>query len=341
MSERRKLPTMKDVARLADVSVQTISAVINDKPGITPQTRARIFAAIEELGYRPYPVARSLRTRQTRVIAFIVSDVMQHCLATIATAAEAYAHKHDYSLVLYSTHDDIEREASYVQAAIRRWVDGVLFVGASDQITGLDTLHEASIPIVAVDRVPEDYLGPFVTLDNLASGRMAAEHLLDLGHTQIAHIAGPLKLRVARERLAGFRQAIEARGLMPGPWVGGEGNWECAYGYEVTLPVVQQRSHPTAIFAANDRMAIGAMQAVHEAGLRVPEDISIVGLDDLEFAAFQIPPLTTIRQPFTELGTSAVNMLIDLIEVQQPAQLQVVIQPTLVVRKSTAPPPVG
>jgi LacI family transcriptional regulator len=164
---------------------------------------------------------------------------------------------------------------------------------------------------------------------------MAAEHLLDLGHTYIGHISGPLTLRVARERLAGFHQAIRDRGLEPGPCVGGEGNWECAYGYEVVQPILQQHPRPTAIFAANDRMAIGAMQAASQAGLQVPGDISIIGLDDLEFAAFQIPPLTTLRQPFTDLGTLAVKMLIDLIEGREPAQSHFVLDPTLVIREST------
>jgi len=329
---------MKDVAQLVGVSVQTVSAVVNDKPGITDETRARVLAAIEQLGYRPYSVARSLRTGQTRTIALVVSDIANPSFATMASAAEDHAHSFGYSLVLYNTHDDIEREAGYIQTATQRWVDGVLFVSAEDRMTSLDAFWAAGIPAVAIDRIPEGYGGPSVTLDNVKAGRAAAEHLLDLGHTCIAHISGPLRLRLARERQAGFRQAIEGRGLAPGPCVGGVGNWECDFGYRAMPRILEHSPRPTAVFAANDRMAMGAMRAAYEAGLRVPDDVSIVGLDDIEVAAFQIPPLTTVQQSFAELATLAVQLLLEILEGKEPAQIQIVIEPALIVRQSTAPP---
>lgn len=329
---------MKDVAQLAGVSVQTVSAVVNDKPGITDETRARVLAAIEQLGYRPYSVARSLRTRQTRTIALIVSDIANPVFATMASAAEDYAHSFGYSLMLHNTHGDVERETSYIQTATQRWVDGVLFVSTGDQMTSLDAFQAAGIPSVAIDRIPEEYTGPSVTLDNVKAGRMATEHLLDLGHTRIAHIGGPKKLRLARERLVGCRQAIEDRGLPPSPCIPADGNWQCQDGYQVMQSILRSNSRPTAVFAANDRMAIGAMRSVYEAGLRVPDDISIIGLDDIEVAAFQIPPLTTIRQSFVELATLAVQLLLEILDEGEPAQTQIMIEPALVVRQSTAPP---
>jgi len=331
-----KKPTMKDVARLARVSVQTVSCVVNDKPDITEETRARVLAAIKELGYRPYSVARSLRTRQTRTIALIVSDIANPSFATMASAAEDYAHSFGYSLVLYNTHDDVEREARYILTATERWVDGVLFVSAEDHMKSLATLRAAEIPSVAVDRIPEAYDGPSVTLDNIQAGRMAAEHLLGLGHTCIAHISGPPGLRLARERLIGFRQAIEERGLAPGPCIVRDGNWECAAGYRAMQEILAASPPLSAVFAANDRMAIGAMRAVFEAELRVPDDISIVGLDDIEVAAFQIPPLTTVRQSFAKLATLGVQLLIDILAGRKSPQTQIVLEPTLVVRRSAA-----
>ncbi len=336
MGRKRQAPTMRDVARLAGVSVQTVSCVINGKPGITEETRARVQAAIEQLGYRPYSVARSLRTRQTRTIALVVSDIANPSFATMASAAEDYAHRFGYSLSLYNTHDDIEREAQYIRMATERWVDGVLFVSVKDYMNSLEALQAAGIPSVAIDRIPEHYTGPSVTLDNIKAGRIAAEHLLDLGHTCIAHISGPLELRLARERMLGFRQAIEERGITPGPCVTGEGNWECEAGYYAMQRLLDHTPRPTAVFAANDRMAIGAMRAIYEAGLSVPDDISIVGLDDIEVAAFQNPPLTTVRQSFAQLATLGVQLLLDIIAGKQPAQPKIVIEPTLIVRRSTA-----
>ena len=333
-----RLPTMRDVARAAGVSVQTVSCVVNGKPGITEETRQRVQAAIAQLGYRPYTVARSLRTRRTRTLAVVVSDIANPSFSTMASAAEDYAHTFGYSLTFYNTHDDVEREAQYIRMATERWVDGVLFVSAEDHMKSLETLREAGIPSVAIDRIPEHYTGPSVTLNNVKAGRMAAEHLLDLGHTCIAHISGPLALRLARERLQGFEEAIRERGLAPGPCAMGEGNWECMAGYRAMQRLLAHRPRPTAVFSANDRMAIGAMRAIAEAGLRVPDDISVIGLDDIELAAFQNPPLTTVRQSFAQLATLGVQLLLDILGGKEIAQPQLVIEPELVVRQSTAPP---
>ena len=335
MSALRKPATMRDVAHRAGVSIQTVSAVINGKPAITRETTERVRAAIQELGYRPFAIAQSLRTGQTRSVALIVSDIANPSFATLASAAEDFAHARGYALVLYNTHDDIVRETGYIHAAVQRWLDGALFVSAEDKATSLDAFAAAGIPVVAIDRIPEGYAGPSVTLDNVKAGRMAAEHLLGLGHTNLAHISGPLRLRLARERLAGFRQAIEERGLSMAACTGGEGSWECAAGSRAMREILARSPRPTAVFSANDRMAIGAVRAIHEAGLRVPDDISVVGLDDIEVAAYQNPPLTTVRQSFARLGAAGLQLLLEIVAGETPAQTQIVMAPELVVRRST------
>lgn len=340
MSARRRMPTMKEVARIANVSVQTVSAVINEKPGITRETRSRVLAIVRELDYRPYSVAQSLRTRQTKTIALLISNISNPVFATIASAAEDFAYSVGYNLVVYNTHDDVEREARYIRMASERWVEGVIFVAAQDHMETLRALEVAGIPAVAIDRLPEGYTGPSVTLDNQEAGRLAAEHLLSLGHTQIAYISGPLRLRLARERLTGFRNAIEAHGYPVGPVVGGDGNWECEDGYQAMQQLLVSQPLPKAVFCANDRMAIGAVRAAIEAGLRVPEDLSVVGLDDLEMAPYQNPPLTTVRQQFAELATRAVQLLLELLAGREPPEIQIVLAPTLVVRQSTGRPSV-
>jgi DNA-binding LacI/PurR family transcriptional regulator len=318
----RKPPTMRDVAQRAGVSIQTVSAVVNNKPDITEETRARVLAVIEQLNYQPYSVARSLRTRQTRTLALVVHNIASIGIAAIASAAETHAH------------NDVERETSYFNAAVQQWVDGVIFVPAKGGLGRLDILQSADIPSVAIDRIPDNYTRPAVMLDNLKAGRLAGEHLLDLGHRELAHISGPMELRLVRERFTGFQQALEARNL-ESSCVIEEGIFSCESGYLAMQRLLAYRPRPTAVFVANDLMAIGAMRAVAEAGLDVPDDISIVGVDDIQVAAFQTPPLTTIHQPFTQMAILGVQLLLDILAGKEVVQPQVVIEPTLIVRRST------
>jgi LacI family transcriptional regulator len=306
---KRPLATLKHVALEAGVSIQTASAILNNRPGYTDETRRRVLEAAQKLHYRPSAGARSMRTRKTNTLAFIVSDISQPTLATMAGAVEDYAQRFGYNLILFSTHDDLDREAGYVRTAAERWVDGVIFVSVRDHVAALEVLQGAGIPMVAVDRLPDSYTGPSVTLDNVQAGRMAAEHLLNLGHTGLGHISGPPWLQLARERQEGFMAALAEHGLI-GMCVTGEGSWDCRTGYVAMHEMLNQRPRPTGIFAANDRMAIGAIAAAREAGLRVPEDLSVVGLDDIEWAEFTQPPLTTVRQSLVELATRGADLLI-------------------------------
>ncbi|MBA3875024.1 MAG: LacI family DNA-binding transcriptional regulator [Anaerolineae bacterium] len=337
-TRKQKRPTMRDVAENVGVSIQTISAVINNKPEITLQTRQRVMDAIHQLGYRPDRTARSLRTGQSHTLALIVSDIANPSFATIASTAEDCAQTNGYYLTVHNTHDDPVREEKYVQAAAERGLDGVILVSAEDRMDSSIVLENAQIPFVAIDRIPEGYTGLSVTLDNVKAGQLAARHLLGLGHTRLAHISGPLRLRLARERLSGFETVLQEKGLSLKPeWVC-ESNWYCEEGYLAMKKMLQSSPLPTAVFAANDRMAIGAIQAIYEVGLRVPEDISVIGLDDIEVSAYHIPALTTIRQPFANLATQAIQILLDVIQGNQPEVAANLIEPFLIQRASTAPP---
>lgn len=339
-SRKSNHPTMKAVADRVGVSVQTVSAVVNNKPGITQETRARVMRAVTDLGYRPYSIARSLRTGQTHTLALVVSDLANPSFATMASAAEDYAHDFGYGLMVFNTHDDVAREANYIQTATQRWIDGALFVSAEDRMTSLDALEAGGIPFVAVDRIPEAYDGPSVTLDNSLAGRMAAQHLVGLGHRRLAHISGPPKLRLARERRDGFCQELAAFGLDPADCLHASGDWTCDSGYDAMRSIFSQQQPVAAVFCANDRMAIGAMCAITEAGFRIPEDISVMGLDDIEVAAYQSPPLTTIRQSFADFATRAVQLLLDILAGAEPADTRIVLEPELIERASTAAPAV-
>ena len=331
---------MQDVADAVGVSKQTVSAVINGKPGITTETRDRVLAACEKLGYHLDFVARSLATGRTRTIALIVSDTSSPFIGRLAVAAEDHAHASGYSLVLHNTHDDVEREAAYFRAAIERGVDGVVFISARDQCPGLDMLRAAGIPSVAIDRIPDPYTGPSVTLDNVTAARLAAEHLLGLGHTRIAHICGPQPevVLMSRERLRGFREALEAHGVASELHVEPAAGWDYEAGHAAMQRLLARGTTPTAVFAAGDVLAIGAMRALREAGLLVPEDVSVIGVDDIDSAAFVNPPLTTIHQSIGELATLGLQLLFDIVDGKQPARKTVSMEPVLVVRQTTSPP---
>lgn len=318
--------------------MQTVSDVVNAKPGITDETRTRVLAAVEQVGYRPFSIARSLRTRKTRTIAFLVPDIDDICMATMASIAEDCAHAFGYNLVVFNSRNDPHRETSYMQAIVDRWIDGVMFNSSRGSVANIDILEQAGVPTVSIDRGPQQLGRLSVTYNHLLAGRMAAEHLMDLGHTHIAHIAGPPDSRIARERCEGFRQAIIDRGLAPGTCVVTPGSWQCEIGYQVMRQILDERPRPTAVFAANDRMALGAMRAIYEAGLKVPDDLSIIGLDNIEVSAYQVPPLTTIHQPFVEMAKLGTELLLTKLEGGPVTEPHVVLQPSLVRRQSTAAP---
>jgi DNA-binding LacI/PurR family transcriptional regulator len=331
-------PTMQDVADLVGVSKQTISAVINNKPGITEETRARVRAAIDQLGYRIDHTARSLRTGRTHTIALLITDVSSPFLSKIALVAEDYAYAAQYSLMLFNTRDDPEREIAYANAVIQRSVDGVLFVSAHGENIAADQLSAAGVPIVAVDRVPQSYTGPSVTFNNRAAGRMAAEHLIGLGHQRMVHLAGPGFAHISLERLDGFRDVLLDHGCPEPVYNCAEGAWGIQNGYEAMQRILSSTADFTAVFAAGDQLAIGAMRALRESGRDIPSDVSLISIDDIDMAAFVTPSLTTISQSIPEMACQGVTLLLDLIKKKAPETDQIVIQPRLVARQSTAAP---
>lgn len=335
---RSNNPTMRDVAKMAGVSIQTVSAIINGKPGITNETKERVLSAIQTLGYRPFTVARSLRTRQTNTIGLVVSDIANPVFSSLAGTVEDIVHLQGYSLIVYNTHNDPDREKSVIQAITERWVDGVLFVSTGDELTGLDSLKNSGIPVVAIDRIPRNYDGPAVVLDNDRAGALAAQHLIDLGHRKIAHIRGPQRLRLAREREVGFHRVLSQHGLGTVCPDSEATSWGCESGYASMNEILMCAPDVTGVFAANDRLAIGAIRAISEHGLGVPGDVSVIGVDDIEVSAYQNPPLTTIRQSTTELGIQSIAILMEIIQGDQDNARQVLTEPTLIVRQSTAAP---
>jgi LacI family transcriptional regulator len=328
--------TLRDVAEYADVSITTVSNVMRDWPYVSDETRQRVHEAIEKLGYTPHVVARGLRTGQTQAIAFIVPDLANPYFAAIVSAAEDVAQEHGYTLLVFNSHENSEREAICIQRAARRWADGLLISQTAEpQRSALDGLKT---PFVAIDRVPVDFPSPFCALDNFRAGQLAAQHLVALGHQSIAHLGGPPHTRPAQERLLGWQSVLDALEL-PTAFVAHSGiSWGCDEGYAAMQHFLTLSETPTAVFASNDRMAIGALRAIQERGMSVPGDVSLVGVDDIEISRFINPPLTTVRQPHEEMARAGIELLLRLMQDDPTETTQVLLQPELMIRQSTAAP---
>jgi DNA-binding LacI/PurR family transcriptional regulator len=329
-------PTIYDVARVAGVSTASVSRALNGTGQLSATTRAAIEAAVEQLGYRPNTIARSLVTKSTQTIAFLLPDITNPFYAALVSGIQAYALAHDHTMLLCTTEGDAEREEQYLELLRAKQVDGALVDGLVLPPSRIARFVEDGFPIVCLDRDIAARSIPLVQVDNRLGGRIATEHLLELGHHTIAHVTGARSLRISEDRLAGFRDAYAAIGMKPLELVA-DGRFTEEGGYEATKTLLDKGIDFTAVFAANDLSAVGVLHALAEAGRRVPDDVSVVGFDDLRLSAYTAPPLTTVHQPAAEIAQRATEMLIALTKGQRVRKLRHLLPPELVVRGSTGP----
>jgi len=328
-------PTIRDVALYAGVSVATVSRVINDSAHkVHGTTRRRVLRAVARLGYHPNAVAQGLRRGTTRTIALIVPDITNPFFPAVARGVEDVARRHGYALVLGNTDGDPARERAYLDILRKRWVDGVLFASASGDARPLRALRAGEVPAVLIAREATDGEIDTVLVDSFAGMRLATSHLLRLGHRRIAYIGGPRGLPVARERLRGYHQALHDHGIRPDPRLVVAGDFRVDGGRAAMRRLLARQRAFTALVAANDLMAIGAMEVLRAAGRRIPEDVAVVGFDDIPFAAFVEPPLTTVAQPTYRLGALAMERLLALMRGEAVDARRMVLKPQLVVRRS-------
>jgi DNA-binding LacI/PurR family transcriptional regulator len=332
---RRRTAVMADVARLAGVSHQTVSRVINDSAHVRPETRRRVLAAMRTLDYRPNPAARALVTGRSRTLGVVSFDTTLYGPASTLFAIEQAAHAAGYFITIVSL---LAMDRASVLGAVDRLrvqgVDGILVItpqeGAAEAVANLP----AAVPVVAVEAGPPGSV-PVVAVDQFAGAVSATQLLLDLGHRTVWHVAGPRDFLEAQQRVDGWRAALDAAGAQAPPVL--TGDWSPRSGYEVGRRLAED-SEVTAVFVANDQMALGVLRALHERGRSIPREISVVGFDDIPEAQYFMPPLTTVRQDFGEMGRSSLRLLLDLMRSDQPPS-RLTIAPELVVRRSTAPPP--
>ena len=330
-----RAPGMLDVARLAGVSHQTVSRVLNDHPSVRPQTRVRVEAAIRELGYRRNSAARALATRRSSTVGLLTATSNRSGPVSTLVAVEQASRAAGLwvSVASLSVYDP-ESVRAALDHFLDQGVDGIIVIAPVEEAVQVASAVALDVPVVIVaPRVEAGSRALAVAVDQRHGARLVVRHLAGLGHTRIAHVAGPVGWLDAIERESGWREELAALGLEVPDMV--RGDWTAASGYAAARDL---DPGATAVFASNDQMALGLVRALVEQGRRVPEDVSVAGFDDIETAGFALPPLTTVRQDFAELGLAAVRTLVGRMA-GDPAPPATLVQPALQVRASTARPP--
>ena len=329
--------TLKELGARARVHPSTVSRVANKDPRlrIAPITRQRIEALLRETDYRPNGIARGLKLRQTFVLAVVIPDITNPFFAAMFRGVEDGASPRGYNVLLCNTDGSPERQRSHLQSLHDRRVDGVILASSFLKDPTVRWLRHQRIPHVLVNRFSDDDHDPFVGSDDLLGGRIATGHLVQLGHRRIGHLAGKPTVSTGVMRRLGYLAALVERGLAPDPRLIIESGYTEEGGAWAAERLFGLDDRPTAIFAVTDMTAVGAFGVARRMGLRVPEDVAIVGYNDIPLASRMVPALTTVHVPIHDFGSAAAQLLLEQIESGEPTQRRVIFNPELIVRGST------
>jgi DNA-binding LacI/PurR family transcriptional regulator len=332
---------MKLIAKMAGVSLGTVSNVLNGSKSVREPLRKRVMDAVEAQGYQPSQLARGLRRDKTNVIAMIIPDVTNPFFPAVVRGAEDVAFSNGFRLILCNTDNDHSKELVHLMELRTYLPAGLIVIPShfSDLTAQAESYRKSGTAVVCVDRLPKRWSGDTVTTDNEKGAYSAVSHVVRLGHKRLAAIVGPVHLTNSQERLDGFKRAANDNKISVGPEYIQETTFDRQGGYAKTTLLLRLIPRPTAIFAGNDLIALGALLAVRDAGLHCPNDISIMGFDDLDVAEMTSPPLSTVAQPGYQMGTAAAGILIDRIRGASGPARHVVIETALKLRHSVAPPP--
>jgi LacI family transcriptional regulator len=334
MQEKKKL-TIRDIARMAGVSHTTVSRVLNDDPRVAQETRKRIVRVVEEVGFKPDPRARSFVLRKSRLIGLEVVDIGTPFCAELARGIEDQAHQEGYNVIFCSTDEKPERLENFVNLMTGVGTDGLIFTSSRLHEPLVERLVDDKFPLVLINRKMKGEAFNYVVLDNFQGAYDITEHLIHIGYRGLAIIDGPLTVSTGSERLKGFQAALKDHGISLGQDFILHGPWSRMTGYTSAKRLLETKKRPEAIFGASDNIALGVIDAVEEMGLRIPDDIALVGFDDTDFASISRINLTTISQRKYEMGQLGVQILIDQIEGKTDNCIhKIVLEPRLIIRES-------
>lgn len=333
--------SIKDIARAAGVSHSTVSRALNNSPLVSQATRERIWRLAQAMGYSPNAGARGLVMRRTCTVGVVVTTIADPWAAEVVEGIEEVAYDHGYSVILAASQDDPEREVSAVETLRSQRVDAVIVTSSRVGALHQKRLGAAGVPVILLNShsqqlTPQTFS---VRVDDVHGGRLATEHLLALGHRRIAHVAGPVGHSTTADRLAGYRMALAGANIPFDPALVCAGTGRPPGGEQALAQLLALPERPTAVFCYNDMTAIGLLRAARLAGVNVPHDLAVVGFDDIPFAAYVAPSLTTIAQPKLEMGQRAMKMALALMANSAEHVSNIVLEGRLVVRESTGPCP--
>jgi DNA-binding LacI/PurR family transcriptional regulator len=327
-------PTLRDVAKKAGVSHQTVSRVINGSSDVLPGTRAVVEAAIEEMGYRPNAIARSMARGQSHTLACISPNLTDFTFASVIEGAEVEARQHKYFMLSSSASDPEAFQELVVELVGHRRVDGLIVINPyADQRF---EFIPKDFPLVFVGASAHEKNICSVSLDDEKVAYEATRHLLDLGHTSIALVTGPMEEDCSQDRTEGYRRALSEAGIAFDESMVIEGDWSATSGQDALFSFIEQGRVPSAVFAQNDRMAMGVMRAARDANIKVPTQLAVIGVDDMPLSSYFDPPLTTMRQDIPRIGREATRMLLDMIQKKTTETCDLKLNAELVVRQSTS-----
>lgn len=325
---------ISDVARIARVSISTVSLVLNDKPGVSEETKIRVLGVVEKLNYLPSSIARSLVTKRTISIGLVVPDISDIFYAQLGKIIQNTVSRKRYSMILCNSENNPEKEAAYLDFLKDKRVDGIIMVPGSS--TNSTKVEQIDVPVVFVDRYMKGVDISYVGVDNETGGYEATKHLIKLGHERIGCICGPEGASSSEDRIAGYKKALAESGIELDEVLLRKSDWTIEKGFFATKELLSLKATPTAIFTTSDICAIGVFDALAREGLKIPEDIAVVGFDDIKFAPYLKVPLTTVRQPIEDLGKISAKWLLEKLSSKKKSSSQkVVLNTKLIVRESS------
>jgi LacI family transcriptional regulator len=328
-------PTIYDIARLAGVSTATVSKVFNQTGNISEKTRRRILEISKELNYQPNVLASALNGKKTFSLGLLIPDMVNPFFAELARHVEDRAQELGFNLIICNTDNDMKKEIKYIQLLRQKSVDGIIVATGVRNDEFLKELIDQRVPIALVAREMSVLSTSTVLVDDFAGGYNATRHLIELGHRRIAVIAESMSVSSSKERVRGYRHALEEAELRYDEELVLTSDFSIESGRVTALAILQRPSRPTAIFACNDLLAIGALQAAKELGIRVPDDLSVVGFDNTILASITDPPMTTVAQPIRAMGHQVVDLIVAEINEESTVKQRVVLLPELIIRQST------